>query len=267
VRISKLTHTALLALLLGALGTPCLKAQEGNSPYSLAFKIRAGLHTGDMQKAHFDNKVMGFGAEIKREMFGAGQALSAELTWEYVPGRHHDVYPSDKYPWFELPLSLDPRFCYDDRKERGQGFNLRLAYSAPLPKFGPQVVREITEGWEWFAGLGIDRFKVATEVRYTLKKRETPSKGLFAGASYVEEASELVPGFFAGIKCKVNNDMKFELSLRNFGMRHYETRTEWYELEASQQTRTSEDYGRNYEISKTSTVRGWALEFAIAARL
>jgi hypothetical protein len=264
VRINKLTHTVLLALLLGAFSVPGLKAQESNSPYSLAFKIMAGLHSGDMQKAHFDNKVIGFGAEIKREMFGAGQALSAELAWEYVPGRHKDVYPADKYPWREAPLFLDPLLCFDDRKEYGQGFNLRVAYSAPLPKFGPQAVREITEDWEWFAGLGIDRFKVRTEVKYTLKKVVEPPRYQYDGGSFVVEGSELAPGFFAGLRCKLNSDMNFELTLRNFGMRHYEYTPEYYELTASGENRFNRDY---VGTSKTSTVRGWALEFAIAARL
>ncbi|MCL1909076.1 MAG: hypothetical protein FWG12_06895, partial [Holophagaceae bacterium] len=122
MRILKYTYITLLAAFLGC-GASDLHAQD-NSPYSYLFKIRAGLTAGDLQEAHHDNKVMGLAAEIKREMFGSGRALTAEVVWEFVPGRHHDVYP-----WDSNPLDLSPRYSYDNRKEYGAGINLRLGYS------------------------------------------------------------------------------------------------------------------------------------------
>jgi hypothetical protein len=239
-------------LLLGALGSSGLGAQ-GDSPYPLVFKVRAGIHAGDLQKAHFDNKLMGFGVEYKREMFANGGALLAEIAWEIVPGRHKDVYPYDYLDFYGNPLWLN---SYDNRKEYGQGFNLRLGYSAPLPM----------NNFEWFAGLCIDRFKVRTEVKYTLLfdgSEDTTTIGQYDGASFAVEGAQLVPGFFAGVKYRINEDMNFEMSLRNFGMRRYEYVSELYELEASGQN----EYNRPYEgISKTSTARGWALEFALSLK-
>jgi len=259
VRIGKQTYIpAFVALLLGGAGVSGLRAQESNSPYSYLFKIRAGLTAGDMQKTHFDNKVMGFAAEVKREMPNIGGALSAELTWEYVPGRHHDIYP-----WDTNPLNLNPRYSFDNRKEYGQGFNLRLAYSAPMPQvFGSWINDNIAKDADWFAGIGLDRYKVRSEVKYTLNFTPTtpnPPRDRYDGGTFVEEGASFVPGFFAGLRYRVTNEIGIELSLRNFGMWHYEfTPAGYYSSDPN-------DFGTGK--SSTGTTRGWAIEFALTAKL
>jgi len=283
VKIGKNTHIpALLALLLaGGAGASGLQGQEG---FSYLYKIRGGLHTGDMQTSHFDNKLIGFGFEARREMpiFGSGVALTAELTYEYVPGRHHD---NPKFP----SLGLAPALSLDDRKEGGSGFNLRLAYLAPLNI--PLVDGKL----EWFAGLSLDRYKVRSEVNSTFNFRtfefgytqdnltglQNPPFGTYDGHQFVEEQTKLVPGVFAGIKYEINRDVVLELSLRNFGMWSMEFTPHTYSYGGTnnqiiQVSTTSgmmwifdglppeEELGRG--TMKTSTVRSTALEFAFCFR-
>jgi hypothetical protein len=201
---------------------------------------------------------MGLAAEVKRKMFANGGALFGELAWEYVPGRHHDIYP-----WDSNPLALNPRYSYDNRKEYGQGINLRLGYSAPLPAFGLPIVGSVAENLEWFAGIGIDRFKARSEVRYILNfgrpNAGNPAPGEYDGGNFVKEESSLTPGFFAGLRYKLPSDIGFEFSLRNFGMWHYDwTPAAYYNKDIS-------ELGLGRE--STGTSRGWAIEFAITAKL
>jgi hypothetical protein len=271
VRIGKLTHTALLALLLGASG---LVAQEG--PYSYLMKIRTGLMSGDMQKTHFDNKVIAFGLEAKRDIhdwFGIKGSLFAEVAWEYVPGRHHDIYPWDTNPLKRFDdTPLDIQYSFDNRKEYGQGINLKLGYSAPMPSFGSAAVGNFFNDMEWFAGLGIDRFRVRSEVKYTFKFSSAagdPAFGQYDGGAFVEEGAQMAPGVFVGLKYKHKEGIGFEVSLRNFGMWHYEYTPPAYIIG---------DYVSNPDLrglfgqrefgrESTGTTRGTSIEFAITLKL
>ena len=288
MRIGKHTHIPVLLALLGGAGGSGLHAQGGDSPYSYLFKIRGGLTAGDMQKTHFDNKVIAFAAEVKYEMPAIGGALTGELAWEYVPGRHHDVYP-----WGTDPLNLYSfnqalRYSFDNRKEYGQGFNVRLGYAAPMPQvLGAWANEHIARNMDWFGGLSIDRFKVRSEVKYTLNFHNAnpnnppidgtnpanPAPGLYDGGAFVKEGSSFSPGLFAGLKYRATDDIGFELSLRNFGMYHYEFTPAAYFLTnpvSSQPGYSGEPYdyyGPHNGRSKEGTTRGWAIEIAITAKL
>jgi len=260
VRIGKHTHIpALMVLLLGVV-TSGLHAQEGNSLYSYAFKIRGGLTAGDIQTTHFDNKVLALAAEVRREMFGPGRALSLELGWEYVPGRHHDIYP-----WGENPWGLTPRYSFDNRKEYGNGFTLRLAYNAPLPEFGSSAVRDVLKDIEWFGGIGFDRHKVRSEVNYYFNftpNEATPAPGRYDGGTFVKEGGQFVPGAFAGLRYHFNEDLGFELSVRNFGMWHLDYTPSTYQYNAVPPVES-----RGTGTSKTGTTRGFAIEFALTLKI
>jgi len=256
--------------LLGAFGgAPGLLAQGEDSPYSYLFKLRGGLIAGDLRETHFDNKIMGMAAEVRREMFGAGQYLSAELAFEYVPGRHHDVYPwgpDAQTP--SGPLNLLPRYSFDDRKEYGQGLNLRFAYAAPLKV--PYADHLGIDGLEWFAGIGIDMFKVASEVAWSFNYTPAtanpaigdPNNPNIEGNRFVEWGTTFSPGVFGGIKHQLTKDVGFEMSLRNFGMRSVEYTPGPY-LQGRGKDRWQKESGK----SSTGTSRGWALEFALTVKL
>jgi hypothetical protein len=257
-------------VLLGALaGAPGLRAQDGDSPYSYLFKLRAGLTAGDIQKTHFDNKVMGMAAEVRREMFGTGQYLSAELAFEYVPGRHHDVYPWDTNPVKANDgiRGLLPRYSFDDRKEYGQGLNLKFAYAAPLKV--PYADHLGIEGLEWFAGLGIDMFKVASEVAWSFNYTpDTANPAIgdtnnpnIEGNRFVEWGTTFSPGVFGGVKYQLTKDVGFEMSVRNFGMRTFEYTPGPYF------GRGQDKWKKESGKSSTGTSRGWALEFALTVKL
>jgi len=266
MKINRLFSAGAALALLGAFGASGLQAQGSNSPYSYLFKLRAGLTAGDMQKTHFDNKIGGIGFEVRREMFGGGRALTAELCYEYATGRHYDAYPWDTNPVRTHDNKpLNPMYSYDDRKEAGTGFNLRFAYSAPF-----KVPFFELDGLEWFAGLGIDRFKVRSEVKYTFNFRAGQSSGTYNsslgnpewgdydGGLFIREESKIVPGVFAGLKCRLNKDVGFELALRNFGMFHLDYVPATYKYNG-----IPPENERGTGTSSTGTTRGTALEFAI----
>jgi len=269
MRAHRLYRAGAMLTLLGALsGASGMYAQGSNSPYSYLFKLRAGLTAGDMQKTHFDNKIMGLAAEVKRGMPGIGGALFGELSWEYAPGRHHDIYPWGSDPTVPSgPMNLLPRYSFDNRKEYGQGINLRLGYAAPMPDLGPQAISNAIQKMEWFAGIGIDRFKVRSEVRYFFNFNNvaiitTTPAGIYDGGNFVMEESKLAPGFFAGLRYKLPSEIGFELSLRNFGMWHMDYVPSSYESKG-----LPPEEKRGTGTTSTGTSRGWALEFAITAKL
>jgi hypothetical protein len=227
-----------------------------------------------MQKAHFDNKIMGFGIEAKRDVqgwFGIKGSLFAEIAWEYVPGRHHDIYPWKTNPsavvtWNGDPL--DPAWSFDNRKEYGQGLNLRLGYAAPMPSFGGGAAAEFFSDMEWFAGLSIDRYKVRSEVKWTFDLgARVVDPWWYDGGARVEEGGQFVPGVFAGLRYKLRNDVGFELTLRNFGRWRYEFTPAIYGLKG--RYIDDEDLVSVFGTgkSKTGTTRGTSIEFAITLKL
>jgi hypothetical protein len=247
VRTGKHLYITLPALLLGALGGSGLSAQEG---YSYAFKARGGLTAGDMQTTHFDNKILSFGAEVRKAMFGEGRGLTLEVAWEYVPGRNYSVMK---------PINgddLDPFRSVDMRKEYGQGFSYKVAYNAPFKLFSwmPEM--------EWFGGVSLDMHSVRTEIEYTLYHPSAPGNwppgttdsNKYQGDSKVEQSTAISPGIFGGIRHKLGDGTSCELTLRNFGMRHHDFTPGIY-------------FGSETGKLESGTSRGWSLEFALAVKI
>jgi hypothetical protein len=185
---------------------------------------------------------MGFGVAARRETF-SGQAILAELAWEYVPGRHHDVMRLDS------TLNLNPYYSYDDRKEYGQGFSVKCAYSYPMPNAYSWL-----NDFEWFAGISIDSYKVISEFKWTLKDGGAGQPYESGSGTFVNEGSQIVPGVFAGLKYRIGDEMGAEVSVRNFGMKHFDFTPGAY-------------IGSATGKMETGTSRGWALEFALSVKL
>jgi hypothetical protein len=262
VRIVKHTHIpVLLALLLGGAGVSGLHAQESESPLSYLFKIRFGLTAGDMRDRHFDNKLIGFGAELRYDVPAIGGAVSGELTYEYVPGRHHDVIP-----WGNVPshLNINMRRSFDDRMEYGQGWSVRFAYSAKMPVFGPEVVRDIVKDFEWFGGIGIDRHRVRHEAAWNFRNSTNipidsntmPPLYPNGAGSFDNEDSAVVIGAFAGLKYRIHENLGCELTLRNFGMRTWDFTPGILSA-----------LGTPDKPPEAGTTRGWSLEIALSLKL
>jgi len=246
---------AALALLGACVGASGLRAQEG---YSYAFKARGGLIAGDMQTTHFDNKILSLGTEVRREMFGPGQALTVEVAWEYVPGRNYNVMK---------PINGDTLDGYrsgDFRKEYGQGFSYKVAYNSAL-----KVLSWMPE-LEWFAGISLDMHSVRTEIEYTLFHPSAPGNptlypnggwastvldsNKYQGGSFVERSTAISPGIFGGIRQKLGDGTACELTLRNFGMRHHEYTPGIY-------------FGSPTGKMESATSRGWSVEFAFSVKI
>lgn len=238
------TGAALLGICTGAHG---LQAQEG---YLYAFKVRGGLLAGDLQTTHFDNKVLSFGAEVRKAMFGEGRALTVEVAWEYVPGRNYSVMK----PVNGDVLSIFTNF--DARKEYGQGFSYKAAYNAPFKPFSgaPEM--------EWFGGISLDMHSVRTEIEFTLFHPSapgnwpagTPDSSKYQGDTFVEQGTAITPGFFGGLRYKLGEGTACELTLRNFGMKHHEYTPGIY-------------FGSTTGKLSTGSSRGWSCEFALAVKI
>ena len=266
MKIGKHTHIALL-LLLGALGSAGLSAQEG---YSYAFKARGGLMAGDLHTTHFDNKIMSFGAEVRREMFGPGCGLTFELAWEYVPGRHYSVMQPINGWLPERPTGNQnvwhPFWTnFDVRREYGQGFSYKAAYNAPFKPFS-----WVPDDIEWFGGISLDMHSVRTEIEFTLFHPSAPGdptlypgtgwpedwdpEDRYQGDSFVAQGTALSPGIFGGLRFKMGQGTAGELTLRNFGMKHHSYTPGIY----SGSTTGKLDSGSS---------RGWSIEFALSVKI
>jgi hypothetical protein len=247
------------AALLGAFaGAPALRAQGGDSPYSYHLKVRYGVVAGDLQKKHDDNKLMGFGAEVRYDMPAIGGALFGELAYEIVDGRHHDVIP-----WGDPSMNLNmvKRWSVDDRMEYGQGFTFRLGYSSALPKFGPSAVTDVTKDIEWFAGLGIDRHKVRHEAAWALRNStgmtnpaNQPPYYVGGFGSFDYEGTDVVIGAFAGLRYQIRKELACEFTVRNLGMKSWDFTPGAYS-------------GKEEGTLKVGNTRGWSFEFGLSLKL
>jgi len=242
-----------------------LQAQESNSPYSYLFKIRAGLTTGDIQTTHFDNKVMGFGLEVRKDnisflpgLFGDGQALSAEIAWEYVPGR---MYDARRLLNGEV---LNPADNLDQRKEYGQGFSCKFAYNAPF-RWLPNT--------EWFAGVSLDMHTVRTEIDYSIYHPSAPGNpdkypggwpdgfpdaDKWQGDARVAQRTALVHGVFGGMRYQLSQGVFGEVTIRNFGMASHDFTPGIYLDSSADRIKGKMDSG---------TSRGWSLEFSFSVKI
>jgi hypothetical protein len=245
-----------LLALIGGASSPGLFAQEGDSPFSTSFKIGLGLTAGDVQTTHYDNKLIGFAAEVqyKLPMLPNGHYVSAEVAYEYIPSRPHEVTRWDS------GLYLSAQWSTDTRKETGQGFSFKFAYGLPCP---------IVNGLEYFGGLSFDVYSVRSERKWNLRDSSlggTPGYPLggnwpmggpnYIGGvgSYTFFGSRIEPGFFVGAKYRVHEDIGVELALRNLGMRHVDLTPGAY-------------LGQEDFVVDVGSTRGWALVFAVTTRL
>lgn len=259
----KLTNPArwgtLVALACGGL---TLAAQDPGPSYD--FKLRAGLTAGDLRKDHQDNKLMGVGAMATFPGF-AGGALTAEVAFEYVPGRGYDamrttgpIYYNPASPATATngqPLRLSLETSGDVRKEGMQGFSTRVGYSQPW---------SLMEGLSWHAGLTLDAYKVASEYTQTLipvygagNGTKVPpvdgNKEYYEGAAFQVKGSKITPGLYVGAALKVSANHRVEVNLRNLGYLHREY--------------TPFTYSGKAASLEEKMRRGWALELGLAMKI
>jgi hypothetical protein len=279
---------ACLAALAG--GAPALRSQQSEfGPYKLDLKVRLGFVGGDMQQAKFDNKILGFGFQARRELFGPGSAVAAEIQWEHVPSRWHDIADYNKHnqnnteqDWIDRGvLSLHPYWSFDARKETSRGFSLAVSYHQKMPSgTGIDAIDQVLGGMEWFGGIRFDRYKTTSEFRWILRNQSglpeilpppanppsTTAPPLYtpnypgAQGAFWEEAAALTPGFFAGVRQSINDSFAFECGLRYFGAKHWDFTPGAYIKDAD--GNHSKD-----GVLKAGTSFGYAIEFALVCKL
>jgi len=290
VRIPKLTTLACLVAL--AWAAPNLHSQQTDfGPYKFDLKVRLGFYGGDLQQTKYDNKIIGFGFQAKREMFGPGHAIAAELSWEHLPSRWHNVINFVKHnqdntnqDWIDKGLlSLHPYWSFDGRKEYAKGMSLLLSYHSKMPSgTGWEPLDQVLNNMEWHAGIRFDRYKVLSEFRWRLMDQSgmesippptgtIPTPPLYvtdpnnpilnqrtigSQGAFHEEASSLTPGAFAGLRQTINPSFAFECGLRYFGTKHWDMTPGPYFKE----DRT------HYRISEGSSY-GLGVEFAFVIKL
>ena len=281
MRIPKLTTLACLAALVG--GAPALRSQQDDfGPYKFDVKIKLGLYGGDLQRTKYDNKIIGMGFSARRDVFGPGRAIAAELTWEHIPSRWNNVIDFETHnqyntnqDWLDRGvLSMHPYWSWDFRKEAASGLSLLLSYQSKMPSgLGWQPLDKLLDGMDWYAGLRLDNYKVLSEFRWRLGDqtgmREIPpaSGGVptppwYAGGfgAFHEEATGLTPGAFAGVRFTINDGFAFDLGTRYFGTKHWEmTPGSYFKTE-------TDGHDTKYRISE-STSYGYSIEFAIVIKL
>jgi len=286
VRIPKLTTLACLAALVSA--APALRSQQSEfGPYKFDMKIRLGLVGGDMQQTKFDNKILGFGIQARREMFGPGSAVAVEITWEHVPSRWTDIADYVKHnqnntndDWAKSGvLSLHPWWSMDARKETSRGLSLLASYHQKMPSgTGIDVIDQVLDGMEWYGGIRFDRYRTTSEARWVLVNQSglaeikpgvnpgntrpplyTPNYPGSQGA-FMEDGARLTPGFFAGLRQSINDNFSFECGLRYFGTKHWDFTPGAYIKDAD--GNHSKD-----GVLKTGTSYGYAIEFALVIKL
>ena len=158
-------------------------------------------------------------------------------------------------PATSKPYFLRVNESLDLRKESAAGFSLRIGYAARAGWW---------EGLAWQAGLSLDGYKTSSECTGTLRPmvlsgnapvqvKDSQGQAYYEGFAFVANGTKLAPGAYLGLRQKLSDDFALELSLRNFGAKHYDYRPTTYTGQPA--------------TLDTSTHRGFAIEFALALAL
>ena len=280
MRIPKLMRLACIAALLGGTTIGLHSQQTDFGPYKVDLKTRLGFYGGDMQQTKFDNKILGFGLQVRREMFGPGRAIAAEITWEHIPSRWNNIIDFKKHNQYndtekqerDGVLAMHPFFSFDARKEAARGISLLVSYHSKLPSgTGWDPLDKALENTEWFAGLRFDRYKVYSEFRWRLYNQwgqevlpppaaapTFQANRVYPGGNgaFHEEGASLLPGAFAGIRHSLGDNFALEIGTRYYGTKHWDMTPGSYFKEDRTQYRIKE--GSSY---------GLGIEFAVVCKL
>jgi len=235
-----------LGLSLAVAAAMPIQAQE---QYSTALKLRVGSVYGPITKYTLGHRTQGFGVEVARNL-AAGQVF-AEATYDTFTGYRKDVTQLGGTAWYAgdgtqdpmnpsapsttyqgHPLTTQPDTSLYGEMLEYQGFGLRLGYRAPL-------TWSWMEGWDWQAGLSVDRRETRHEVIMTLTPGWYDASGSFnqimptvsrLDTTYYESARftnvtyNMEYGAFAGLSHAFNEMFHTEINARytTFKTPHYE---------------------------------------------
>jgi hypothetical protein len=238
---------AVLLALAAALAAP-VQAQEG---LSTSLKLRGGLVRGDINTYTRGSRTEGLGVEVAYTQ-GKG-TFFAEATFDLFNGYRREVtqfgnawYAGDasQDPWNPSApsqtynghqLVTDPSSSLHAEMLEYQGFGLRLGYRAP-------ITASWMQGWDWQAGISLDRRECRHEVMMTLTPGYWDNTGgdpvfatipgnlthldtdYYEGARFTHFTYKLNPGAFVGVSHAFNDIFRTEINARytTFNTPHYE---------------------------------------------
>lgn len=235
----------LRALLFAGLGALSLLAQGGKTEPLFEVKVRQGLTTGSLKSDLHDQKLLGLGVEGSFPIAGRG-SLVFQLDYSYLPGGDYDNMRATTFDGRTLAVTNSA----DRRKLHLEGFGARAAYRAPF-----------FSGFEWQAGIALNRFRASEEVSGTLRPSGTTS-AQYESLAYTPEKAKISPAVFAGIKYRVNDVFSLEGNLMGLGFDTVKWQPYWY---TGQNTALAGQ--PPVGAAKTESRTGFVVEFAIGLRL
>lgn len=212
---------AALAILLGG-GSTLLASPDEQDVF---LKIRTGSTAGTVAQVNDHHMIYGLAVGTSLPM-GWGK-LDLELAFDAAAGRRRDatrfngpVYYNPSNPTTSYngqTLTLSPTNSLDTRKHSFSGFGVRVGTSAPL---------RFLEGWQWQAGLSLDRYSSRLETILTLVPMAggtrvpaltTGGPTYYEGLAQTRSRSRFTPGAYVGLKRTLADAFLFEANIRALG--------------------------------------------------
>lgn len=191
---------------LGAmLSAGVVQAQE--TGWGSGLNLRAGSAVGSTND-QIRRQMLGFGIE-GRYALSAKSAFFGELGFLYFAGEDFvKPLPAQGYVTYTGVLgALSATTSVDRRKNDLQGASLRLGYRSAI----------LDTGWNWQAGLSLDRLKSRQEVSGVLRPAGSTSTTGYEGLAVTPENAKIAPGFFAGVTTNFGEGFTLQVNVVNVG--------------------------------------------------
>jgi hypothetical protein len=224
-------------------------AAQGTALSNLEIKVRGGYTMGNLFTDLRTQRMMGIAVGTSVPL-PAGRLL-LDLGFEYFPGADFDNMPTTGTFYYNpdspttAPIGIDPQTVTtrtsngavtlksagvgsaDRRKNRFQGFNLRVGYG-----------NRLAGTWDWQAGLALENYTAteevsgtlypftyvtttpttpfpATVVTPTLISNPTAGGSYYESLMYVNQKTKLGLGAFAGVSTRLSDEIRLEFNLRS----------------------------------------------------
>jgi hypothetical protein len=255
-------------VLLPFLGATANLAAQGTALSNFEIKLRGGYTTGNLFTDLRSQAMMGVALGTSVPLI-SGRVL-LDLGFEYFPGKDFDNMPTSGTFYYNpaspsstygtpaqpvyLAISSGSYGSADMRKNRFQGFNLRVGYG-----------NQLAGSWDWQAGLALENYTAREEVSGTLypitaatattgiPNTNAAGKPYYESLAYVNQKTKMGLGAFAGVSTRLNDEIRLEFNLRSVGY----TQLKYMPFTYTGQAATTLE----------TTRRGFALEVSLGMKL
>ncbi len=196
-------HKICLIALGSLLSAGVLPAQE--TGWGSGMNVRAGSAVGSTND-QIKRQMLGFGVEAHYGLT-AKTAFFGELGFLYFAGEDFlHTLPATGYNTITgVPAALTSSNSADRRKNDLQGASIRVGYRAAI----------LDSGWNWQAGLSLDRLKSRQEVSGKLAPGGTTTG--YEGLAVTPESTKIAPGVFAGVTKNFGEGFTLQANVINVG--------------------------------------------------